>query len=238
MKTYILDSINSTNTYLKDHYQDYQHLDCVLTYQQIQGKGRLANTWFSTDKDLTFSILIKDKLSAKAIQLMPLYTAYILNNVISTYTNDSLIKWPNDLLIHGKKVSGILVESLYQDSLKALIIGIGINVNNKDFPDHIKNQAISLSQISQEDVDVEKLLLKIQDHFEKDYEIYKNDPTFIIKDLNQKLAYKNQWITYIENQINHQALCKEINEDGHLMVENNHKKKILISSVIHHLRKD
>ncbi|QLY39881.1 biotin--[acetyl-CoA-carboxylase] ligase [Hujiaoplasma nucleasis] len=238
MKTYFLDSVNSTNTYLKDHYQDYQHFDCILTHHQTQGKGRLVNTWFSTDKDLTFSILIKDKLSAKAIQLMPLYTAYILNKVISLYTEESFIKWPNDILIQGKKVSGILVESLYQDSLKALIIGIGINVNNNDFPNHIKNQAISLSQISQVDIKQDSLLLKIQNQFEKDYEIYKNDPTFIIKDLNQKLAYKNQWITYTENQKNHQAICKEINEDGHLMVETNHKKKILISSVIHHLRKN
>ncbi len=237
MKTIYLDSIPSTNTYLKDHYNDYQHFDCLVTKNQTSGKGRLNNHWFSTENDLTFSILIKEDLSPSTIQLMPFYTAYIIHKVISSMNINALIKWPNDILIDDLKLSGILVESIYQDKLKALIIGVGINVNNQMFPKEIENRAISLKQACHEEIDIIQLLNDVLKEFEHGYPFYQSNQKNVIDYVNEFLAYKNQEIQYEDNQTIESGQCLNVNDSGQLLIKTKNDIIPLISGVVKKIKK-
>ena len=129
--------IDSTNTYLKENYRIYKNLSFVDASYQSKGKGRLGRTW-EADKDesLMFSVLIKDK---KLLQNAPILSLVAGSAVFKYLSQIGLknisIKWPNDIYVNRKKICGILLESVSHEKVDAVIIGIGLNVNQKTFPE-------------------------------------------------------------------------------------------------------
>lgn len=221
MKIYTYDSLESTNLYLKENYQKHQSFDVILTHNQTKGKGRRDHTWFSDQHGLTFSILIKKSLNQSMTQLMPFYTAMIIHQKIKTIVDDIQIKWPNDILINGKKAVGILVESIIQGNQTTLIVGIGINVNQTVFPEDITDTATSLQYASGKRVDKLELLKDICFKFESELIKYYNNQHNIINYCNEYLAYKNKQISFLEqNKLIH-GICLKINDSGHLQIKVN-----------------
>lgn len=122
---YAFDEVTSTNDVLKQQYQTYEDHSVILAHKQTKGRGRFARVWESDD-DLTFSILLKKEYPNDLIA--PLSIIYALKQ----YGIEASIKWPNDILLNGKKLCGILIESIYEGNEKvASIIGIGINLSKK-----------------------------------------------------------------------------------------------------------
>jgi BirA family biotin operon repressor/biotin-[acetyl-CoA-carboxylase] ligase len=121
----------------------------VFAESQTQGRGRLGRTWTSpARKGLWFSMLLRPTLSPQAATQLTVASAVALRNAIEAQTRlKPEIKWPNDILISGKKVSGILTElSAELDRIKYLVVGVGVDVNldTNDFPSEIATQATSL----------------------------------------------------------------------------------------------
>jgi BirA family biotin operon repressor/biotin-[acetyl-CoA-carboxylase] ligase len=121
----------------------------VFAESQTQGRGRLGRTWTSpARKGLWFSMLLRPALSPQAATQLTVASAVALRNAIEAQTGlKPEIKWPNDILISGKKVSGILTElSAELDRIKYVVVGVGVdvNLNTDDFPSEIANQATSL----------------------------------------------------------------------------------------------
>ena len=121
----------------------------VFAESQTQGRGRLGRTWTSpARKGLWFSLLLRPPLSPQAATQLTVAAAVALRNAIEAQTRlKSEIKWPNDILISGKKVSGILTElSAELDRIKYVLVGIGVNVNlnANDFSNELRAQATSL----------------------------------------------------------------------------------------------
>lgn len=218
MKILRFDQIDSTNTYLKNNYQKLENLTVAVALHQTAGKGRLGRKWEDDSSSLLFSILLKDDFENKNISLLSLLSGECLFETLKKYGIDSLIKWPNDVIIQNKKCAGILLESVIDTKVEALIVGIGINVNNNSFNADIKNKAISLYQITKEYINKDELLENYLGIFQKRYlEFLKGDNSFmdeVIKNsyLDQKEVYLNY---YGEDK---KCTVKKINEDGTLQV--------------------
>jgi BirA family biotin operon repressor/biotin-[acetyl-CoA-carboxylase] ligase len=136
----------------------------VFAERQTAGKGRLGRTWLANPyENLTFSLILRPTLPPEALNLLPLYAAVAVAEAIEHETGLSVeCKWPNDLLIGGKKGAGILLEgSLKEEGLDYVVLGIGVNVNQTAFPDDISPRATSLKMQAGREIDRVRLLREI-----------------------------------------------------------------------------
>jgi BirA family biotin operon repressor/biotin-[acetyl-CoA-carboxylase] ligase len=146
----------------------------VFAESQTRGRGRLGRKWISpAHKGLWFSILLRPDLRPQETTQLTVASATALRRAIESETNLKLeIKWPNDILIRGKKVAGILTElSAEVDRVKHIIIGIGIDVNldANEFPAELKRTATSLKIESGETVSRAELAVAILRELDFDY---------------------------------------------------------------------
>ena len=150
------DEIDSTNNYLKNSYKLLSNFTFVSTDYQSAGKGRNDRIWFSNPREnLMFSLLIKDENLLKKFSSLSIISAAIIAELIESLgIEDVSIKWPNDVFIKDKKVCGILLEG---QILEYLVIGMGLNVNQKSFPDGLRKPATSLSLELNKDLNVNEI---------------------------------------------------------------------------------
>ena len=137
----LLDSVDSTNTYLKDNYQDYPDHTVVMAHHQTKGRGRLSKSFHSPKgSGLYFTLLLKNPALHYDPGFLTMTAAVAVNHAMASYTGDSGIKWVNDIYLGDKKICGILTEAVFQGRISpsAILIGIGINVNTRDFPMELK----------------------------------------------------------------------------------------------------
>ena len=142
-----INEVESTNDWAKTFAHDCQDgLLCTCSYQ-TKGKGRLGRSWVVKQDDaLCMSIVIKPQIMPFDAPQLTLLAGIAFVRTIKKLTGiDALIKWPNDVIINGKKVVGILTEmSAEMDWVNYIIVGIGVNINNIDFDENIKDKATSL----------------------------------------------------------------------------------------------
>ena len=144
----------------------------VFAESQTKGRGRLGRKWMSpTHKGLWFSVLLRPKLTPQEMTQLTVASATALRRAIKNVTGVSAdIKWPNDLLIGGKKVVGILTEmSAEVDRVRHVILGIGVDVNQEDFPPELRAIATSLKNESGEEICRAELAVEILRELDFDY---------------------------------------------------------------------
>ena len=229
-----LQEIDSTNSYLKKLLSNSTPLldgTVIMAERQFAGRGQSDNIWESEfGKNLTFSIYLKSSFIAANHQ-------FELNKVISLGIIDTLqpligkackIKWPNDIYYHDKKIGGILIENVTKGyQLKESIVGIGLNVNQKNF-NSLENKASSISKILQQDYDLEKLLAQICLNIECRYLQLKADKTGILAhDYLQNLYRINElhFFQLVDEQI--KGTIKGVNAQGKLLLETEYDMKEL-----------
>jgi BirA family biotin operon repressor/biotin-[acetyl-CoA-carboxylase] ligase len=148
----------------------------IFAESQSKGRGRMGRTWISpARKGLWFSVLLRPEISPQAATQLTVTAAMSLVRGIAAHTGIvPEIKWPNDVLIRGRKVAGILTEmSAELDSLKELILGIGIDVNltEDEFPPALRKIATSIRIESGQMVDRAGLAVAILRELDADYEL-------------------------------------------------------------------
>ena len=145
----------------------------IITERQSAGKGRLGRNWFSPAGGIWLSIILYPQLSPSYIPRITLMTAVAVVKAIERCTKiKTQVKWPNDILINGKKVCGILTEmSAELDLINWVVVGIGINVNidHREFPEDIQENTISLKEVSGKEILRVKLVQTFLQEFEKYY---------------------------------------------------------------------
>ena len=148
--------IDSTNNYLKNSYQLLDDFTFATADYQSHGKGRNDRVWQSNiGENLMFSFLIKNKELMTKAESFSILTAVEVASLIEKYNIGNVsIKWPNDILIGNKKVCGILLEGQVPDYL---VVGVGLNVNQKEFPNDLRRPATSLSLETKQQFDIEEL---------------------------------------------------------------------------------
>ena len=154
------EEIDSTNNYLKNTYSLFDNFTFVSADYQNKGKGRNDRLWESNKgSNLMFSFLIKDPKLLDISTWLSLMSAVEVAKLLESYELDNVsIKWPNDVIVNDKKICGILLEGQLPEYL---VVGIGLNVNQKDFPSNLRRPATSMSNELGRDIDLEELKSKL-----------------------------------------------------------------------------
>ena len=138
----------------------------ILSYKQTKGRGTMGKKWISKKGNLFLTIFFdisKKKIDFKKFAVL---NAYLLKSIlIRKFSNKIKIKWPNDLLFDGKKICGILQETVINAEKKFLIVGIGINTNLD--PKNSSFSSTSLKRITNKNIDNKKLFIMIKKNYEK-----------------------------------------------------------------------
>lgn len=143
-----LDSIDSTNSEALRRLPELSGGTVLAAREQTAGRGQRGNTWFSAPgENLTFSIVLKD-LPLKAPEAVRLnyMTSVAVASYLESHGVEASIKWPNDIYVSGKKICGMLIENVLgaNGEIKASVVGIGINLNQKTFPQLANATSLSL----------------------------------------------------------------------------------------------
>ena len=176
-----LDSVDSTNDEAKRRISDLDNLSVLSTLSQTKGRGQGDHIWLSEPgSNLLFSIILKYSSSADAVQspllsvqahdqiVISQITALSIVDLLAAHDIEAKIKWPNDIYVGDKKICGILIEhSVCGKWLTSSIIGIGLNVNQRNFDVNLSNpiSMVLLSKDSEENFDLKELLVEFMDIF-------------------------------------------------------------------------
>jgi BirA family transcriptional regulator, biotin operon repressor / biotin---[acetyl-CoA-carboxylase] ligase len=133
-RIYHYQSVESTQTialYLAEQETDNLHGTVIVSEDQTKGRGRMGRRWISPRGGIWLSIILQPKIETSQITVLPLLSALSVCDVIKKMTKlNAKLKWPNDVVIDGRKVSGILLDvSTEADKINFVVIGIGVNLN-------------------------------------------------------------------------------------------------------------
>lgn len=160
------DEIDSTNTEAVRQARLGAERLCIIARQQTAGRGRQGRRWTSPkDAGLYLSIVLRPKIEPRYVPLITLASAIAVHDVIEAFGLAADIKWPNDVLINDKKVSGILSEAVETDRGLAVIVGIGINVKPDSFPSDLSHSATSIESETGKAVEFFELESSLLEHF-------------------------------------------------------------------------
>lgn len=197
----------------------------VITDNQLKGRGRQSNKWDSTpNKSLTFSIILYPNALPSQINLYSLIAGLSITDCLIDYDIHAQLKWPNDILINGKKVGGILCESKISDGvIKSLVIGIGLNINENvtELPEELRDKATSLMCESGSQFQLEILLANILNHLE--HRVQNRDEAQLI-DWEKRCAHLNQKVTFRSGNEIVTGIFKGLSSTGQAMISINNKE--------------
>lgn len=168
--------IDSTNNWAKANYEKFDPADITLVSADYQtaGRGRFDRIWVSPPKEniyATFTIFIENK--QKNLGNIPQILALSCLSALQTFGFDLKIKWPNDLLLDGKKIGGILTETISCKDQIVVFLGIGVNINMPpETLQKIDRPAASLFSVSGKLFSVNEVLHQLVKFFLRDFEIY------------------------------------------------------------------
>lgn len=202
-----------------------EHGTIVIADEQVSGKGRGDRSFHSKkDEGIWMSLILRPDILPYEAPQLTLLTATILAQVFDQYENiNPQIKWPNDILINGKKVSGILTEmQAEQDKVSYVVIGIGINVNQKldSFPVDLQSKVTSLSIEKKETIDITKLIQEIIQSFEEKFDLFLEQGFPNVKTTWEKYGFRiNEQLEIKTSRETWQGRFLGIAEDGALLAE-------------------
>lgn len=218
----VLDTVGSTNAYMREKAQSGAPEGCVvISREQTNGRGRLGRQFYSPGlTGLYMSVLLRPKIdSADAALITTAAAAATAIAVEEVSGRKAQIKWVNDVLVDGKKVSGILTEggvSLETGGFDWVVLGIGVNVYEQTFPDDIKDIAGSVFGSDAGKDAVSLIAAKILNGFFAFYEDL-GARTFF-GDYDSRLNVKNRQVSVIRGNDVRDALALGIDKDFRLMV--------------------
>ncbi|PIS02179.1 MAG: biotin--[acetyl-CoA-carboxylase] ligase [Chlamydiae bacterium CG10_big_fil_rev_8_21_14_0_10_42_34] len=218
-----LSLIDSTNTYAKIHAETFpqNQITCITAEEQSAGRGRYQRTWLSPRGA---------NIYATFYFTLPLNTAHLISlaqvmassfaNVLINEGFSPKIKWPNDIQVNGKKISGILCETQFCKDHVDLFLGIGINVNlDEQTALKIDQPATSLLIETGKNWDKKELLKKLQVQFEKDLETFKEDGfSPFHKQFESLLAKKGETIRCFDGKKMWEGICHSLTAEGQLNI--------------------
>ena len=216
-----IDETDSTNRWLKDQrmkgVQTNERMDeclVVWTDYQAEGRGCGTNRWESEcDKNLLFSVLIHpENLSANNQFKISMAVSLAVVDAVGQLVGDLSIKWPNDIYWRNGKLAGILIENTLKGNLiKDSIIGVGLNVNQREFHSDAPNP-VSLWQITGQESDREQLLKDILQRLE-------NNLMSDLKERYMKMLYRRKGFhPYTDKDGVFMAEIAGVENDGHLLL--------------------
>lgn len=231
-----LESVDSTNDYLKNIANGIKEGTVVISEEQTKGKGRLGRNWQSKSREgIWMSIVLKPEIVPYKAPFITLIAGAAIVKALNNLQVPAKIKWPNDIIINNKKVSGILTElSAEIERVNYIVVGIGMNVKNLDFDKELEEKATSLYKENYYLSRVE-IVLKVLYEFEKLYKDYieNNNKEETLKICREYSAIINKDVYIIKGDEKELVRCIDISNEGNLIVRdsNNNEQEILSGEV-------
>lgn len=219
------DEIGSTNQQAKlDAEHGAGHGALVVADMQTAGRGRRGRTWSSPPgTNVYFTLILKPQLDPdKASMLTPVMGMAVAEGIRRTCGLAPRIKWPNDIVINGKKVCGILAEmSLEQDYIHYLVIGVGINACMQEFAPEVAKTACCLEKECGKKISRAELLVNVLRSFEEVYEIFiqSGDLSGLRQRYEQLLVNKDRPVRVLDPGGEYRGVARGVNDLGELLVE-------------------
>lgn len=211
----------------------------VLTDRQTAGRGRGSNVWLATEGALTFSVVMDSntfQLPPNRLPLVSLAAGLAVQHSIQQLAKSLTvsIKWPNDVLLNGQKVSGILTEQHQVAGSSACIIGIGVNINNslRTNDQHFKVAATSLFDVSSQTADLSAILICILNELNQRLKQLAESPTEFFMELNEHSFLNDRIITIDAGNQIHEGICRGIDDDGYLMLQVGSELKAIVAGSV------
>lgn len=224
-KLYYFEETGSTNDDAKRFAaQGDAHGTLVVSDKQNAGRGRRGRDWVSVKGDnVYFSIVLRPDMSPAKASMLTLVMALAVANAICDVTGlCARIKWPNDIVVNRKKVCGMLTEMTAELAyIHEVVIGVGININQVDFPDEIKETASSLYLESGQKIMRSKLLQSCITYFERYYDLFMQtqDLTGLMEEYNAMLVNLDAGVKVLDPKGEFQGISRGIDAQGQLLVE-------------------
>ena len=218
-------SIDSTNSEVKRiAATGAAHGMLVIADEQTGGKGRLGRSWSTPiGTAVAMSLLLRPEIKPQKAQMLTLVMGLAVTTACKELTGLPVeIKWPNDVTIHGKKLCGILTEmSAEIDKIHYVVIGVGINVDMREFPAEIATTATSLALETEVVPLREELISCCLKKFEYYYEQFlKTEDMALLRPIYQGLlANLNREVRVLEKDNEYTGIATGINDKGELLVE-------------------
>jgi BirA family biotin operon repressor/biotin-[acetyl-CoA-carboxylase] ligase len=222
------ESIGSTNTYAKEHVGSFSpdQVTCITADEQTAGRGRFQRKWYSP-KGVNLYVTFCFRLPKNALHLISL-SQMMAASFASVLLDEGLhpkIKWPNDIRLNGKKLSGILCETSFHGEWVDVFLGIGVNVNmgTADLA-RIDQPATSLQAETGRSWDRAALLKKIQKKILHDLDLFKSKGFEPFHSLFENLlAFKGEIVSCSDGKRTWVGTCHSITNDGQLNIYSSDK---------------
>lgn len=219
------ESLDSTNAEAKRLAETgASHGTLAVADMQTAGRGRRGHSWScKAGANCYFTILLRPEFSPAKAPMLTLVMAHAVAYGIMRETGAEVgIKWPNDIVIWGRKVCGILTEmSAERDYVQYVVIGAGVNVREQEFAPEIAKRAIALDVVCGKRVDRSRLLAAIMEIFEEDYERFADAGTLApFKDsYDALLVNRGREVCVLDSAGEYRGTAKGITDTGELLVE-------------------
>lgn len=217
-----MQEVDSTNNYAKNNADTLEDGTLVITEFQSAGKGRLGKYWQSNvGEGIWMSMVLKPEIPVYKAPFLTLIAGAAILNALRNLGVDAEIKWPNDIVLNGKKICGILTEMVAEvEKVGCVVIGMGINVNTMLFPGELSEKATSLKK---EGIEIKRsdIIREIVHEFEKLYIPYieygSRDEIIGICRKYSVLIGRDVYLLNKENR--EKVYCMDISDDGNLIVK-------------------
>ena len=209
------------------------HFTVVIAGRQKKGRGRMKRNWLSSEGGLYFTIVVRPKIPPALSSRVNFAASMILAQTLRKMFNiNAMVKWPNDVLVDGKKISGILSEMEAEiDRVSFISIGLGINVNNDPTP--YEPMATSLKKILGKEVPRMKVLKAFLDHFEDAV----NDADFdnVVSEWKRYTETLNRHVRIVTSHEVSEGLAVDVDDNGALILKlaDGSVKKIIYGDCFH-----
>ena len=235
---YCFDSIDSTNTKAKELAEaGHPSGTLVVADQQTLGRGRRGRSWESpAGTGIFMTLMLKPDINPNNASMLTLVAAMATARAITEVTGEAAqIKWPNDIVMNGKKVVGTLTEMSAQfDYINHIVVGIGINVHNEEFPEEIAKTASSLLLECGHQIHRASLIEAFLEEFERLYAVYleTEDMSGLQKEYDSLLVNRGRQVRVLDPKEPFEGKAMGITKKGELIVDTWESRKLVSSGEV------
>lgn len=233
------DTIDSTNTKAQELAEKgYQSGTLVVADKQESGKGRRGRSWVSpSGTGIFMTLMIKPDINPNNASMLTLVAALAVAKAITSVTGEeAMIKWPNDIVVSGKKVCGILTEMNAQfDYINHIVVGIGINVHNESFPEEISQMASSLMiEAGGKRFHRAQIIAETMSYFEQYYDTFlkTQDLSALVREYDKLLVNRNKSVRVLDPKEPFDGKAMGITPKGELIVDTWESRKLVSSGEV------